>query len=75
MDNGTKISKEQIENMKTELEKAKKDGGDIGAFLQKHLNKEEGERVKKVLSDPQKLKEILSSPFAKNFMEKYGSKE
>lgn len=75
MDNSTKISKEQIETMKTELENTKNEGGDISAFLQKYLDREQGERVKKVLSDPQKIKEILSSPLAKNFMEKYGSKE
>lgn len=75
MDNSTKISKEQIETMKTELENTKNEGGDISDFLQKYLDREQGERVKKVLSDPHKIKEILSSPLAKNFMEKYGSKE
>ena len=75
MDNSTKISKEQIETMKTELENTKNEGGDISAVLQKYLDREQGERIKKVLSDPQKIKEILSSPLAKNFMEKYGSKE
>jgi hypothetical protein len=75
MDNGTKISKEQIENMKTELESVKKENGDINTFLQKYLDREQGERVKRVLSDPQKIKEILSSPLAKSFMEKYESKE
>lgn len=75
MDNSTKISKEQIETMKTELENTKNESGDINAFLQKYLDREQGERVKKVLSDPQKIKEILSSPLAKTFMEKYGSKE
>lgn len=75
MDNGTKISKEQIENMKTELESVKKENGDINSFLQKYLDREQGERVKRVLSDPQKIKEILSSPLAKSFMEKYESKE
>ena len=75
MDNGTKISKEQIETMKSELESAKKESDDITAFLQKYLDREQGERVKRVLSDPQKIKEILSSPLAKSFMEKYGDKE
>ena len=75
MDNGTKISKEQIESIKTELQSTQKSGGDITAFLQKYLDREQGERVKKVLSDPQKIKEILSSPLAKSFMEKYSDKE
>lgn len=75
MDNDTKLSKEQIENMKNELEKAKNNGSDISAFLQKYLDREQGERLKKVLSDPQKIKEILSSPLAKSFMDKYSDKE
>lgn len=75
MDNGTKISKEQIENMKNEIEAMKKENRDIGSFLQKYLDREEGERIKRVLSDPQKIKEILSSPLAKSFMESYSDKE
>lgn len=75
MDNGTKFSKKEIEEMKSELEAMKKEKGDITSFLQKYLDREQGERVKKVLSDPQKIKEILSSPLAKSFMEKYDNKE
>ena len=74
MDNGTKISEEQLEIMKTELERTK-NSGDINGFLQKYLDKEHSEQIKKMLSDPQKIKEILSTPFAKQFMEKYGNKE
>lgn len=75
MDNDTKLSKEQIENMKKEINDINSQGGDLSAFLQKYLDREQGERVKKVLSDPQKIKDILSSPLAKNFMEKFGNKE
>ncbi len=74
MDNDTIFSKEQIENIKTELESTKTDG-DLNAFLQKHLDKEQSEQLKKVLSDPQKIKDILSTPLAKRFMEKYTKKE
>lgn len=75
MDNDTKLSKEQIENMKTELQNAKDNGSALNDFLRKYLDREQGERVKRVLSDPQKIKELLSSPLAKSFMEKYGNKE
>ena len=49
MDNGTKFSKKEIEEMKSELEAMKKEKGDITSFLQKYLDREQGERVKKVL--------------------------
>lgn len=75
MDNDTKLSKEQIENMKTELQNAKDNDSALNDFLRKYLDREQGERVKRVLSDPQKIKELLSSPLAKSFMEKYGNKE
>lgn len=74
MDNGTNFSKEQIENIKTELESTKSEG-DLSAFLQKHLDKQQSEQLKKVLSDPQKIKDILSTPLAKKLMEKYTKKE
>ena len=74
MYNDTIFSKEHIENIKTELESTK-NSSDLNAFLQKHLDKEHSEQIKKVLSEPQKIKEILSTPFAKQFMEKYGNKE
>ncbi len=74
MDNSTKFSEEQLEIIKTELERTK-NNGDINGFLQKYLDKERSEQLKNVLSDPQKIKEILSTPFAKQFMEKYGNKE
>ena len=70
MDNGTKFSNEQLENMKTELESGSVNEKSLNEFLQKHLNAEESEKLKAVLADPEKLKNILSTPFAKSFMEK-----
>lgn len=75
MDNDAKLSKEQIENMKDELKKTSLDQSGLNNFLQKYLDREQSEKVKKVLSNPEKLREILSSPLAKNFMENYKDKE
>lgn len=75
MDNDTKISKEQIESIKNELKGGSVSEDNLGDFLQRYLDREQSERVRKILSNPQKLREILSSPLAKTFMENYKDKE
>lgn len=75
MDNDTKIFKEQTDNIKADFEKAKNEGKDPTSIFEKYLSKEEATKAKQVLSDPKKLKELLSSPFAKSFMQKYKNKE
>lgn len=75
MDNGTKLSKEQIETIKKELQSGNSSSNAPEEFMQKYLNKEQSDSVKKVLADPDKLKEILSSPFAKAFMKQYNNQK
>ena len=75
MEKDTKLSKEQIENIKNELKGGSVNRDNLSAFLQKHLDSEGSEKIKSALSSPEKLKEILSSPFAKSFLEKYKDKE
>lgn len=75
MDNSTKLSTEQIENIKNELKSGSVSQSNLNEFLQKHLDSEQSEKIKAVLSNPEKLKEILSSPFAKSFMKKFNNKE
>lgn len=75
MEKDTKLSKEQIENIKNELKGGSVNRDNLSSFLQKHLDSESSEKIKSALSNPEKLKEILSSPFAKSFMEKYKDKE
>lgn len=75
MEKDTKLSKEQIENIKNELKGGSVNRDNLNEFLGKHLDSEGSEKIKAVLSNPEKLKEILSSPFAKSFMEKYKNKE
>ena len=47
MDNGTKFSKEQLENMKNEIESGPVTEKSLNEFLQKHLSTEESEKLKK----------------------------
>ncbi len=74
MDNSTKISDEQLENIKKELQKGNADQN-AEALMQKFLNKEQTETVKKVLANPDKVREIMRSPLAKNFMEKFNGQK
>jgi len=65
MDNGTKLSSEQIKSIMNEAKEGKKD-----ELLKKYLNDDEADRVKDILSDTDKLKTFLSSPFAQQLMKK-----
>ena len=65
MDNGTKLSSEQIKSIMNEAKEGKKD-----ELLKKYLNDDEADRVKDILSDSDKLKTFLSSPFAQQLMKK-----
>ncbi len=74
MDNSTKISNEQIENLKAELQKG--DGNKSAEeLMKKYLNREQTETIKKVLANPEKVREIMSSPLAKSFLEKFSGKK
>lgn len=75
MDNDTKLSKEQIENIKTELKNGSVDKNNITDFLKAYLDKDQNEKLKEVLADPQKIKNVLASPFAKSLMEKFRKEE
>ncbi len=65
MDNGTKLSSEQINSMINEAKSGKKD-----ELLKKYLSDDEANRVRDILSDSDKLKSFLSSPFAQKLMKK-----
>lgn len=65
MDNGTKLSSEQIKSLMNEAKNGKKE-----EILKKYLSDDEADRVKDILSDTDKLKTFLSSPFAQQLMKK-----
>lgn len=71
MDNDIKLSKEQMDKIKKELQSGSVNRENTDDFLKKHLSKEQADSLKKVLSDPDRMKEILSSPLAKSLIEKY----
>ncbi len=73
MDNGTKLSPEQINSIKDALTD-EKDPKNVEQIMEKHLNEKQRQAVKNFLSDEKKLKALLNSPFAKAFMDKYGGK-
>lgn len=66
MDNETKLSQEQIKEIM-------KEAGDISSgkkinaedFIRKHLNEEQAQKVRSILSDPQKLAGLMQSPAAR----------
>ena len=63
MDNGTKLSSEQIKSIMNEAKDGKKE-----ELLKKYLSEDEAERVRDILSDTDRLKSFLSSPFAKQLI-------
>lgn len=69
MDNDTKLSKEQINNLVSDF-KSTKNGEKVNPdeFLKKHLNEKQRENILSVLKNPEMLKQILSSEKAKDIM-------
>lgn len=69
MENQTNLSSEQINEVVSGIEKDKKAGVSVDEMIDKRLTPEQAKAVRSVLSDPQKIEKILSSPFAKKFFE------
>lgn len=74
MDNETKLSKEQLNSIKQELSD-KKENININDFMNRHLNQKQKEAFSSLLSDPERLKAIMNSPFAQKLMEKLSNQE
>lgn len=73
MQNETKLSAEMINSL-FQLMKKGKDGQDsVKSILNQSLNDKQKNAVNQILSDPQKLKQLLSSPQAKELLEKFGA--
>lgn len=76
MDNETKLSSEQINTIMEDAKKQNINGKlDADEFMKKHLSESQAQKVKSVLSDPEKMKELLASPFAKKFMKAMNEKK
>lgn len=70
MDNNTKLSKEQLMKLISDFKNSSsEDKVDPDKFIKERLSKQQAEKVKSVLQDPAKLKEILSSKKAADLLE------
>ena len=70
MDNNTKLSKEQLMKLISDFKNSSsEDKVDPDKFIKDRLSKQQAEKVKSVLQDPAKLKEILSSKKAADLLE------
>ena len=70
MQNETKLSQEKIKSLLAMLSNGNKEGAE--SIINSTLDESQRQKINGILSDPQKLKEILSSPQAKAFMQKFG---
>lgn len=70
MQNETNISVEKINSLLDMLRNGSADTGKLSTMLKSALDDNQKSKLDSVLSDPQKLNGILSSPEAKAIMEK-----
>lgn len=73
MQNETKLSAEMINSLFQMMKKGKGNPESLKKILNESLSAGQKEAVSKIMSDPQKLKEMLSSPQAKQLIEKFGT--
>lgn len=72
MQNGTNLSKEMLNSLFQMMKKGKGGQESAKSILEKSLNDSQRQAVSQILSDPQKIKELLSSPEAQELMRKFG---
>ena len=76
MDNGTNISKEQINSILNKAKELSSEGKTPdSAFLNEQLGSEQTEKLQRILSNPDKLREVMNSPMAKRLMAMLQSKD
>ncbi len=69
MDNGTNLSQQQINNILSKAKELSDEGKepDISA-LSDRLSPAQSEKIRGILNNPEKLREIMNSPMAKKIM-------
>ena len=70
MQNETKLSAEMINSLFSMMKKGNGNGESVKNILNQSLNESQKKTVSQIMSDPQKLKELLASPQAKELMAK-----
>ena len=73
MQNDTKLSAEMINSLFGMIKKGKGNGESVKNILEQSLNDNQKKAVSQIMSDPQKLRELLASPQAKELMAKLSS--
>lgn len=73
MQNETKLSSDMINSFLQMMKNGKDGQQNIKKILNDSLDSKQKEAVGKIMSDPEKLRQILSSPQAKELMKKFGS--
>ena len=72
MQNETKLSAEML-NSHFQMMKKGKDGQEsVRSILNKSLNDSQKQAISQIMSDPQRMKELLSSPQAQELLKKFG---
>lgn len=72
MENETNLSNEKINSIVSSISSSDKtDGEKVQELMDKHLTDEQARSVRNFIKDEEKMKKLLSSPFAKAFIEKY----
>ncbi len=70
MDNETKLSSQQLDEMLSSLKKTDEQVN-VNDFINEHLNEKQADALKNVMKNPELIKSILSSPQAKKIIEKF----
>lgn len=75
MDNETKMTNEQINELFRKAKEKEKGGVlNVSSFIDENLSPEDAQKLKSAMKDPKLIKSILSSPQAHKFFEKFSGK-
>ena len=72
MQNETKLSAQMINSLFQMMKKGNGNSESVKNIIEQSLNDSQKKAVSQIMSDPQKLKQLLSSPQARELMEKFG---
>ncbi len=72
MQNETKLSAEMLNSLFQMMKKGKDGQESVRNILNKSLNDSQKQAISQIMSDPQRMKELLSSPQAQELLQKFG---
>lgn len=73
MQNETKLSAEMLNSLFQMMKKGKESQQSVRSILNKSMSDSQKKAVSQIMSDPQKMKELLSSPEAQELLRKFGN--